>query len=262
MPELASVPRPPAARRLKSLVTLAFVVALLLISFRQTNFNLEVLFSGASDFFRFFGRMTPDWTALPQIWPKILETIQIAYVASIVGALIALPLIFLASRNTSTDPVTMWISRTLLTVLRSVPDLLWAALFVAILGLGSLPGVVALTFFSIGVLAKLGSETVESIDPGPLEALRATGAGRNRTILFAVVPQVAATMVSYMLYVFEINVRASVVIGLVGAGGIGQLLNTYLSFRDYTGVGALIAVIFVIVLIIDGFSVWARSKLI
>lgn len=262
MPELGSVPRPPAARRLKAFASLAFVVALLLVSLRQTNFNLEVLFSGAADFFRFFGRMTPDWTALPQIWPKILETIQIAYVASIVGALIALPLIFLASRNTSTDPVTMWISRTLLTVLRSVPDLLWAALFVAILGLGSLPGVVALTFFSIGVLAKLGSETVESIDPGPLEALRATGAGRNRTILFAVVPQVAATMVSYMLYVFEINVRASVVIGLVGAGGIGQLLNTYLSFRDYTGVGALIAVIFVIVLIIDGFSVWARSKLI
>lgn len=262
MPEPSAVPRPPAASRIKAALSLAFVVALLAISLRQTNFNLEVLFSGASDFFRFFGRMAPDWTALPQIWPKIIETVQIAYVATIVGTLIAMPLIFLASRNTSTDPVTMWISRTLLTVLRSVPDLLWAALFVAILGLGGLPGVVALTFFSIGVLAKLGSETVESIDPGPLEALRAAGAGRNRTIIFAVVPQVAATMVSYILYVFEINVRASVVIGLVGAGGIGQLLSVYLGQMDYTGIGALIAVIFAIVLVIDGFSVWARSKLI
>jgi phosphonate transport system permease protein len=156
----------------------------------------------------------------------------------------------------------MWVARTLLTILRSIPDLLWAALFVAVLGIGALPGVAALTFFTIGVLAKLGSETVEAIDPGPLEALRAAGAGRNRMVLFAVVPQVAATMVSYILYVFEINVRASVIIGLVGAGGIGQLLNTYLSFRDYPGIGAIIAVIFAIVLIIDGISVWARSKLI
>ncbi|MFA7460753.1 MAG: phosphonate ABC transporter, permease protein PhnE [Trueperaceae bacterium] len=262
MPEPAELPRPPAASRLKTTATLVFVVALLVLSLRQTNFNLEALITGTSDFFRFFGRMAPDWTALPQIWPKLLETIQIAYVATVVGTLIATPLIFLASRNTSTDPITMRVARTLLTVLRSVPDLLWAALFVAVLGLGGLPGVVALTFFSIGVLAKLGSETVESIDPGPLEALRAVGAGRNRTIIFAVVPQVAATMVSYILYVFEINVRASVVIGLVGAGGIGQLLNNYLSWFDYTGAGALIAVIFVIVLAIDGFSVWARSKLI
>jgi len=262
VPEPATVPRPPAASRIKTAVTLVLFAALLLISLRQTGFNFQALFTGTSDFFRFFGRMAPDWTALPQIWPKLLETIQIAYVATVVGTLIAMPLIFLASRNTSIDPVTMWVSRTLLTILRSVPDLLWAALFVAVLGLGSLPGVVALTFFSIGVLAKLGSETVESIDPGPLEALRAAGAGRNRTILFAVVPQVAATMVSYILYVFEINVRASVVIGLVGAGGIGQLLNNYLSWRDYTGVGALIAVIFAIVLLIDGFSVWARTKLI
>lgn len=262
MPEAPALPRPPGSTRLRSLLSLAVVASLLLIAFRQTNFNLEALFTGTADFFRFFGRLVPDWSALPQIWAPLLQTIQIAYVATILGSLLALPLIFLASSNTTTDPVTMWVFRTLLTVLRSIPDLLWAALFVAVLGLGGLPGVVALTLFSAGVLAKLGSETVEAIDPGPLEALRAAGAGRNRTIIFAVVPQVAATMVSYILYVFEINVRASVVIGLVGAGGIGQLLLRYMNFFDYTGVAALIAVIFAVVLIIDGFSVWARSKLI
>lgn len=254
--------RPPAANRLKTIVTLVVVAALFILAFRQTGFNFEALFTGTADFFRFFGRLVPDWSAWSQIWPPLVQTIQIAYVATIVGSLIAMPLIFLASANTSTDPVTMWIARTLLTILRSIPDLLWAALFVAVLGLGALPGVFALTFFTIGILAKLGSETVESIDPGPLEALRAAGAGRNRTIVFAVVPQVAATMVSYILYSFEINVRASVVIGLVGAGGIGQLLTTYLSFFDYPGIATLIVAIFAVVLVIDGFSVWARSKLI
>ena len=262
MAESAAAIRPPTGKRLKAFFTLAILVGLLALAFNQTNFNLESLTSGTADFFRFFTRLVPDWTALPQIWPKLIQTIQIAYVATIVGSLIAMPLIFLASSNTSVNAPILWIARTLLTILRSIPDLLWAALFVAVFGLGALPGVIALTFFSIGVLAKLGSETVEAIDPGPLEALRAAGAGRNRTILFAVVPQVAATMVSYILYVFEINVRASVVIGLVGAGGIGQLLLTYLNFFDYPGMAALIIVIFAVVLIIDGFSVWARSKLI
>ncbi len=262
MPDRTAIPRPPAAGRIRGAITVALLAAVFVIAFRQTGFSFDALFTGTADFFRFFGRLVPDWTALPQIWPKLVETIQIAYVATIVGTLIGLPLIFLASSNTTINGATLWISRTILTILRSIPDLLWAALFVAILGLGSLPGVVALTFFTIGVLAKLGSETVEAADPGPLEALRAAGAGRNRTILFAVVPQVAATMVSYILYVFEINVRASVVIGLVGAGGIGQLLNTYLSFFDYPGVATLIIVIFGVVLLIDGFSVWARSKLI
>ncbi len=262
VPEPATVPRPPAAGRIKSAITVVLVAALFLLAFRQTGFNFEALFSGTADFFRFFGRLVPDWSALPQIWAPLIQTIQIAYVATVVGSLLAMPLVFLASSNTSTDPITLWIARTLLTILRSIPDLLWAALFVAVLGLGALPGVVALTFFTMGVLAKLGSETVEAIDPGPLEALRAAGAGRNRTIVFAVVPQVAATMVSYILYVFEINVRASVVIGLVGAGGIGQLLLRYLNFFDYTGVAAIIVVIFAVVLLIDGFSVWARSKLI
>ncbi|MFO7545844.1 MAG: phosphonate ABC transporter, permease protein PhnE [Trueperaceae bacterium] len=247
---------------MRTIMTAAVVAVLFIVSYRQTDFDLFALFTGSSDFFRFFARLVPDWTALPQIWGPLVETIQIAYVGTVLGTLIALPLIFLASANTAVDPVSLWIARTVLTVLRSIPDLLWAGLFVPIFGLGALPGTLALTFFTIGVLAKLGSETVEAADPGPLEALRAAGAGRNRTIVFAVVPQVAATMTSYVLYSFEINVRASVVIGFVGAGGIGQLLLRYLNFFDYPGVATLIVVIFAVVLLIDGLSVWARSRLI
>lgn len=265
MPEATTstaIPRPPAAARLRSLATLGIVVVAFVVAYVQTDFDLWALFTGSSDFFRFFGRLVPDWTALPQIWAPLVETMQIAYVGTVLGTTIALPLIFLGSSNTALDPVSMWVARTVLTVLRSIPDLLWAALFVPILAPGPLPGVVALTFFTIGVLAKLGSETVEAADPGPLEALRAAGAGRNRTIVYAVWPQVSATMISYILYAFEINVRASVIIGFVGAGGIGQLLLRYLNFFDWPGMGTLILVIFVVVLLIDGLSVWARSKLI
>ncbi len=258
----STIPAPPAGGRIKALLGLVIAALLIGISFDQTSFNLPALFSGAADFWSFLGRLAPDWSYLPAIWGPLIETLQIAYVGTFLGTVLAMPLIFLASANTSLDPISMWIARTLLTILRSIPDLLWAALLVPILVVGPLPGAIALTFFTIGILAKLGSETVEAIDPGPLEALRATGAGRNAQIMFAVVPQVAATMVSYILYSFEINVRASVIIGLVGAGGIGFLLQVRLNFFDYSAVGLIIIVIFAVVLLIDGISVWARSKLI
>lgn len=259
---LDQAPRPPLAGRLKSYVTFAVIVAIVAIAFEQTNFKFEVLVSGTGDFFRFLRRLSPDFSFLPALWGPLLETLQIAYVGTFFGTLLAMPLIFLASANTAFDPVSMWIARTIMTILRSIPDLLWAAILVPILVIGPLPGAVALTLFTMGILAKLGSETVEAIDPGPLEALRAAGAGRNTAIVFAVVPQVAATMVSYILYSFEINVRASVIIGLVGAGGIGFLLDVRLNFFDYDAVGLIIVVIFAVVLIVDGLSVWARSRLI
>ncbi len=259
---LERAPSAPLASRLKSYLTFALIATVVVIAFRQTNFNFPALLGGTQDFWNFLGRLAPDFSFLPAIRNALLETLQIAYVGTFFGTLLAMPLIFLASANTAIDPISMWIARTLLTILRSIPDLLWAAMLVPILVVGPLPGAVALTLFTVGILAKLGSETVEAIDPGPLEALKAAGAGRNTSILFAVVPQVAATMVSYILYSFEINVRASVIIGLVGAGGIGFLLNVRLNFFDYTAVGMIILVVFAVVLVIDGLSVWARSKLI
>ena len=261
-PAAVGVPERPAGQRKVAATTLATFVALFLVSAWQTGFSVGDLATGTGDFFRFFGRMVPNWGYLPRVWGPILETLQIAYLGTLFGTALALPLLFLASANTTTDRVTLAVSRSVLTVLRSIPDLLYAALLAPILAIGPLPGVVALTLFSLAVLAKLGSETVEAADPGPMEAVRATGAGRNRVIVYAVVPQVAATMTSFVLYVFEINVRASVIIGLVGAGGIGQDLLARLNFFAYGDVSTIILVIFVLVLAIDALSVWARSKLI
>ena len=260
--ETATPLRPTYAVRLLNWSTWAVIAALFVVSVRQTGFSLDGITRGAVDFVRFFGRLAPDWTALPQIWAPLIETLQIAYLATVFGTLLGLPIIFLASRNTTINGPVMWVARSILTVLRSIPDLLYAAILAPILAPGPLPGVVALTIFTMAVLAKLASETVESADPGPLEALKAVGAGRNRMIVYGVLPQISATLTSYVLYIFEINVRASVVIGLVGAGGIGNLLNRYLSFFDYGGLGALIIVVFFVVLAIDQLSVWARSRLI
>jgi len=254
--------RPAVASRWLNWGTWGAIAALFIVSLRQTGFNLEVIGEGIFDFVRFFRRLTPDWRALPEIWKPLLETLQIAYLATVFGTLIGLPVIFLASFNTTVNKPVMWLARSILTVLRSIPDLLYAAILAPILAVGPLPGVVALTIFTMAVLAKLTSETVEAVDPGPLEAIRAVGGGRNRVIAYAVLPQIGATLTSYVLYIFEINVRASVVIGLVGAGGIGNLLNRYLSFFDYGGLGTLIVVVFVVVLAIDQLSVWARSRLI
>lgn len=262
VPAAGTTPEPPRGQRLVAFTTLATFVALFGISAWRTGFSVTDLVTGTGDFFAFFGRLVPDWSYLPQVWAPIIETLQIAYLGTLFGTALALPLLFLASANTTTDRVTLAVARSVMTILRSIPDLLYAALLAPILAIGPLPGVVALTLFSMAVLAKLGSETVEAVDPGPMEALRATGAGRNRTIVYAVLPQVSATMTSYVLYIFEINVRASVIIGLVGAGGIGQDLLARLNFFAYGDVSTIILVIFVLVLAIDALSVWARSKLI
>lgn len=258
----STVPERPRGQRMVATATLATFLVLFFVSAWQTGFSVGSLLTGTGDFFRFFGRLAPNWDYLPRVWAPILETLQIAYLGTLFGTALALPLLFLASANTTTDAITLQVSRAILTVLRSIPDLLYAALLAPILAIGPLPGVVALTLFSMAVLAKLGSETVEAADPGPMEAVRATGAGRNRVIVYSVVPQVAATMTSYILYIFEINVRASVVIGLVGAGGIGQDLLARLNFFAYGDVSMIILVIFVLVLAIDGLSVFARSRLI
>lgn len=253
--------RPPALKTLQTVATAGVVIALFWLAGNQTGFSLPLLWEGTADFFGFFGKFKPDWRALPEQWAPLLETLNIAYLGTLFGTLLSFPLIFLASFNTTVNTPVRVVARAFMTLIRSIPDLLYAAILAPVLAIGPLPGVVALTIFSVAILAKLGSETVEAIDPGPLEALRASGASNVQVIVYAVLPQIAATMVSYVLYTFEINVRASTVLGLVGGGGIGQLLNRYFGFRDYPAMGVLIIVTFAAVLLIDSISTYVRTRL-
>lgn len=206
--------------------------------------------------------LTPNLAFFPQTIEPFIQTFQMAVIASIVGCAIGLPLAFLASRVTAPNRWVLWIDRAVLNVVRALPDLLYAMIFVAALSIGPTAGILALILFNIGVMAKLLSETVDAVDRGPLEAAQAAGASHIQTVSSSVLPQVMPNYVAFALYIFELNIRASTVIGIVGAGGIGMLLNTQIQFGLWSNVGLIIFEIFVFVLLIELASTRIRRRLV
>jgi phosphonate transport system permease protein len=208
------------------------------------------------------GLMNPNWVFLSQTAGPMLETFSMAVLASVMGCGLALPISFLVSRVTTPNRLVFGIGRGVLSVVRAIPDILYALLFVAAVGVGPLPGIMALLFFNIGVTVKLLSETVDAIDPGPMEAGRAGGATGTQTIRWAVMPQVLPNYVAYSLYVFELNIRASTVLGIVGAGGIGRMLYREYGFFHWSNVSVIIVELFVMVFLIELVSIWLRRRLV
>jgi phosphonate transport system permease protein len=204
----------------------------------------------------------PDWTYLPRTFGPMLETVRMALIASAIGCAIALPVSFLASRVSNPNLAIYLADRGVLNIVRALPDLLYALIFVAAVGVGPLPGILALVLFNIGVVAKLLSETVDGVDTGPIEAATAAGAGQTQTVRWAILPQVLPNYVAYSLYVFELNIRASAVIGIVGAGGIGNLINTERRFFRYDNLLVILIEIFVFVFVIELISIWLRRRLV
>ena len=204
----------------------------------------------------------PDFSVVPRTFGPMLETIQIAVIASLIGCALALPIAFLASRVTSPNFATYLVDRGVLSVVRALPDVLYALIFVAALSIGPLPGILALILFNIAVVAKLLSETVDGVDPGPIEAARASGANGLLTVRWAVLPQVLPNYVAYSLYAFELNIRASAVLGIVGAGGIGNLISEYRRFFQYDNLLMVVIEILVLVIVVEWISIWLRRKLV
>jgi phosphonate transport system permease protein len=149
-----------------------------------------------------------------------------------------------------------------LSVVRAIPDILYALIFVASTGIGTLAGIAALIFFNVGVVAKLQSETIDGVDQGPIEAARAGGANRTQTVRWSVLPQVLPNYVAYSLYTFELNIRAATVIGIVGAGGIGNLLFRQYRFFNWSNVSVIVIELFVLVMVIEFISIYLRRRLV
>lgn len=192
----------------------------------------------------------------------LIETFQIAIVGATVGCFVAAPLSFMASRPTAPNATVYWISKSFLNLVRTIPDLFWAVFFATAVGFGKpFAGALAMIMFSLAIMAKLLSETVDAIDLGPLEAARAAGATHGQVIARAAFPQVLPNFIAYGLYVFELNIRASVVIGFVGAGGIGRLLDERRQFFRWDEVMAIVLVIFAVVLVIEAVSIYARRRI-
>jgi phosphonate transport system permease protein len=204
----------------------------------------------------------PELSFFPETLRPMLETFQMAVIASAIGCSLALPIAFLASRVTTPNLATYVADRVVMNVIRSLPDVLFALIFVLVLGIGPLPGILALTIFNIGVVVKLMSETIDGVDRGPMEAAQATGANRVQTTLSSVLPQVLPNYVAYSLYVFELNIRASAVLGLVGAGGIGRVLEAQRKFFQYDRVMVVLLELFVLVVIIEAISIRLRRRLV
>jgi len=261
-PEIPPAPTRTFAQRAPDLLVWGAVIALLVIAFRPVEMTrFTTLFTNSQNMREFgAGFLQPDFTQWRLYVAQMWLTVQIALWGTALAVILAVPFGLACSRNLSP----LWLQqpmRLLMNLLRSIPDLVIGLIFVVAVGLGPFAGVMALTINTGGVLAKLFSEAVESIDKGPVEGVRATGANRMQEIVWGVIPQVAPLWTSYALYRFESNSRSATVLGLIGAGGIGQLLFESLNSFAYPQLSAIVIIIIVAVSLIDLLSQAMRSRL-
>jgi phosphonate transport system permease protein len=228
----------------------------------ETEVSLPRMIEGLPFMWDFLRRMVPpDLSVLGNALRGAMETIQIAVVGTAVAALLALPLGFAAARNAAPGWLFYW-ARGLLNVFRAVDTLVYALFFVAAVGLGPFPGVLAVMVYTATVLAKLYSEAIEAIEPGPVEAVRATGATTLQVLRWGVLPQLVPQFLSFTLYRFETNIRAAAVLGFVGAGGIGFYIQTYLRLLNYPAAATVLLVLIGRVMIVDFASSRLRARLV
>ncbi|HYY06771.1 MAG TPA: phosphonate ABC transporter, permease protein PhnE [Candidatus Limnocylindria bacterium] len=258
--------------------------ALLIWSWHGTGVDLGSLFGGEG--FRqiatYVGRLfPPDLSAatVRDAGAGALETFAISLIGSLVSVCIALPLSLLATRtllyrgilyeSRRLGPaaralrISLYaLGKAMLNLLRTIPEIVWALIFVFMVGLGPFPGVLALGFHTGGVLGKLFAEVLEDVDPAPLEALQAAGASRFRILVYGILPQALPQFVSYALYRWEVNIRAAAMMGFVGAGGLGQRIYVAISLFHEHELLTLILAIYLIVTLVDALSAYLRARLV
>ncbi len=205
--------------------------------------------------------MPPDFAKLPdELWPA-LETVDIAFFGTTAAVLLAVPLAVLAARNTTPGRPLYAAARATIALCRAVPDLVWALLFVTAVGLGPFPGALAVSVHSVGMLGRLFAEVIEDMDMGPVEALTTTGANRLQVFSHAVVPSVLPSLLGIALYRLDENIRSSLVLGFVGAGGLGFELLTAMNLFQYRTVSLLLVLTFAIVILAERMSAALRRRI-
>lgn len=227
-----------------------------------TEVSLSRLIRGLPWMADFLRRMVPpDLSVLNSAAVGALQTFQIAVVGTTVAAVLALPLGFLSARTVVSQPI-FYPARALLNFFRSIDTMVYALFFVAAVGLGPFPGVLAVVTYTTMTLAKLYSEAIEGIDQGPVDAVAATGAGRLQVLRFGILPQVVPLFASYVLYRLETNIRAATILGFVGAGGIGFYIQTYLRMINYPAAAAVLLVLVVMIMGVDFASSRLRARIV
>lgn len=204
-----------------------------------------------------------DWALFPELLGPALETFMIACLGTLLGTLICIPVAWFGAMNiTPFKPVTYPLARLLMTLSRSIHEIVWALFFVAVVGLGAMAGIFALAVRSVGFIAKMTSEAIEDIKPGPVEAIRAVGGNGFQVMLYAILPQVLPQILSVVVFEWEINIRRSAVLGLVGAGGLGLVFFRQMNTFNFPGVTSVLLAILAIILIGELVSHFARKSVI
>jgi len=196
------------------------------------------------------------------VFNPLIETFQIGIISAVVGCTLALPISFAMSRLTTPNRVVYYLTKAVMNVIRAVPDLFWAKLLVTAVGIGAFAGSWALSIFSLAVMVKLFSEDVDGADPRPLEAAKAAGGRHLPSVATGVFPTVFPAYVAYSLYVLELNIRASLVLGLVGAGGIGRVIEAQRQVFQFDRILGILVIIFVVVFVLEQISVALRKRLV
>ncbi|WP_221568194.1 phosphonate ABC transporter, permease protein PhnE [Alkalihalobacillus sp. TS-13] len=205
---------------------------------------------------------SPDFTFASRVFDYMMETLFIAFTGSFMAAILAVPFGFFAASNINRNPFLNTLGKWILNADRTFPEILLALIFVVAIGPGAFAGVLAIAIHSVGMLGKLYSEVVESIDMNVVEAMEANGANKIQIFFYGIMPQVIPEFLSYAIYRFEIDVRASTVLGIIGAGGIGTLLVISSRNRNWDEVGMILLVIIIFVSIIDYISTYIRKRIV
>ena len=205
--------------------------------------------------------LPPDVHIISRLYKPLLETIQLAVVGTTLGVALTLPLSFLGARNFIGVNLLYYVTRSSFNVFRGVSEFVYALIFVAMVGLGPFPGVLALAIHTAGALGKYFSETIENMNWQPIEALVAVGASRTQVVFHGILPELMPQFVTYIFYYWEHNIRASTVLGLVGAGGLGIELLTSVKLFKYQEVATIVLIMLALITVADQISAWARRRI-
>ena len=267
----ADRPAPPRRVRIRSrsaifVATVALtLLAAHVLAWQATEMSVSALVAGWHGMVDFLQSALPPDLRWNEVLQPALDAAKVTLAIGLLGTTLSIPaalmLAVLGARNTSPNLVVYQASRSLLSFLRAIPEVVFALIFVTAVGLGPFPGVLALVFHNVGVMGKLWSESIEEVDTGPVDVLRVAGASRTQVVAHAVVPAVTPQFLGLLLYRFDVNVRSSLVLGLVGAGGIGFLINQSIQLFRFDEMMTQILVVLVMVVAVDNLSALLRRRL-
>ena len=263
-PQVITLENGKTVQRPRSRMPLILIVLVLVLywALQMTGFDLSVITSRFNKMLDLLKKIfQPDWSFFPKVVNPLLDTIKMSILGTVIGCLIALPVAILSSSNINKNVPIVSFFRFLLGLIRTLPTLILAQVCALIFSLGTFAGTVAISIFTFGIVAKMLFESIETIDMGPFEAMEALGANKFQAFWSACVPQILPVYLSHSLYCFEMNIRASAILGYVGAGGLGITINERVGWRDYNGLGMVLLTLFVAVVAIEFFSEYLRKKL-